>query len=67
MGEFLYYTLGLLLCPEGVCEFETDGYPNYLDSGHLTRTGVECKKCCGRTPMETLEDGKSIWQEKLVA
>jgi transposase InsO family protein len=25
------------------------------------------KMCCGRTPMETLEDGKSIWQEKLVA
>ncbi len=24
------------------------------------------KMCCGRTPMETLEDGKSIWQEKLV-
>lgn len=25
------------------------------------------KMCCGRTPMETLEYGKSIWQEKLVA
>ena len=25
------------------------------------------KMCCGRTPMETLEDGKLIWQEKLVA
>jgi transposase InsO family protein len=25
------------------------------------------KMCCGRTPMETLEDGKKIWQEKLVA
>lgn len=24
------------------------------------------KMCCGRTPMETLEDGKQIWQEKLV-
>jgi len=24
------------------------------------------KMCCGRTPMETLEDGKSIWQEKFV-
>lgn len=22
------------------------------------------KMCCGRTPMETLEDGKQIWQEK---
>ena len=25
------------------------------------------KMCCGRTPMETLEDGKGIWQEKLIA
>lgn len=25
------------------------------------------KMCCGRTPMETLEKGKEIWQEKLVA
>jgi len=23
--------------------------------------------CCGGTPMETLEDGKRIWQDKLVA
>lgn len=25
------------------------------------------KMCCGRTPLETLEDGKKIWQEKMVA
>jgi len=24
------------------------------------------KMCCGRTPMETLEDGKQIWQEKWI-
>ena len=24
------------------------------------------KMCCGRTPMETLEDGKKIWQEKFI-
>ena len=24
------------------------------------------KMCCGRTPLATLEDGKQIWQEKLV-
>lgn len=24
------------------------------------------KMCCGRTPMETLVDGKQIWQEKLI-
>jgi transposase InsO family protein len=25
------------------------------------------KMCCGRAPMQTLEDGKQIWQEKFVA
>ena len=25
------------------------------------------KMCCGRTPMQTLEDGKRIWREKFVA
>lgn len=25
------------------------------------------KMCCGRTPMATLEDGKTIWKEKFVA
>lgn len=25
------------------------------------------KMCCGRTPIETLEDGKSLWKEKLLA
>lgn len=24
------------------------------------------KQCCGRTPMQTLEDGKTIWKEKFV-
>ncbi|MGI9570955.1 MAG: integrase core domain-containing protein, partial [Desulfobulbia bacterium] len=24
------------------------------------------KMCCGRTPMETLLDGKQIWQEKFI-
>ena len=24
------------------------------------------KMCCGRTPMETLEDGKKLWEEKLI-
>lgn len=25
------------------------------------------KMCCGRTPNETLEDGKSLWKEKMIA
>ena len=38
---------------------------NWLDyyNNELTHQG---KQCCGRTPMETLLDGKSIWKEKFV-
>ncbi|OQX34724.1 MAG: IS481 family transposase, partial [Oceanospirillales bacterium LUC14_002_19_P2] len=25
------------------------------------------KRCCGRTPMGTLLDGKQIWKEKFIA
>jgi hypothetical protein len=25
------------------------------------------KMCCGRTPLQTLEDGKQIWKKKFVA
>ena len=38
----------------------------WLDKYNYERTH-QGKMCCGRTPMETLEDGKNIWQEKLVA
>ena len=38
----------------------------WLDYYNNERTH-QGKMCCGRTPMETLEDGKSIWKEKLVA
>jgi len=38
----------------------------WLDYYNNERTH-QGKMCCGRTPMETLKDGKSIWQEKLVA
>jgi len=31
-----------------------------------TRRTHQGKMCCGRTPMETLIDGKSIWMEKFV-
>ena len=39
---------------------------NWMDTYNDERTH-QGKMCCGRTPMETLEDGKNIWQEKLVA
>lgn len=37
----------------------------WLDVYNNERTH-QGKKCCGRTPMETLLDGKSIWKEKFV-
>jgi len=38
----------------------------WMDTYNNDRTH-QGKMCCGRTPMEPLEDGKNIWQEKLVA
>lgn len=37
----------------------------WLDYYNNERTH-QGKKCCGRTPMQTLLDGKSIWKEKFV-
>ena len=52
----LYTSLGEL-------QEDLDVWLNYYNNDR-THQG---KMCCGRTPMETLDDGKSIWQEKLVA
>lgn len=38
----------------------------WLDYYNNERTH-QGKMCCGRTPIETLEDGKKIWKEKYVA
>jgi len=38
----------------------------WLDYYNNERTH-QGKMCCGCIPMETLEDGKQIWQEKFVA
>ncbi|MEJ1296790.1 MAG: IS481 family transposase [Candidatus Sedimenticola sp. (ex Thyasira tokunagai)] len=37
----------------------------WLDIYNTERTH-QGKKCCGRTPMQTLLDGKTIWKEKFV-
>lgn len=37
---------------------------NWLEHYNNQRTH-QGKMCCGRTPMETLLDGKKIWQEKV--
>lgn len=41
---------------------DLDEWMNYYNNSR-THQG---KICCGRTPMETLRDGKEIWQEKLI-
>lgn len=38
---------------------------DWLDEYNYHRTH-QGKMCCGRTPIETLEDGKGIWREKFV-
>lgn len=38
----------------------------WLDEYNNERTH-QGKMCCGRTPMETLEDGKKLWMEKFIA
>ena len=45
-------------------ELQTD-LDIWLDYYNNERTH-QGKKCCGRTPMETLLDGKHIWKEKFV-
>ena len=39
---------------------------NWLEHYNNQRTH-QGKMCCGRTPMETLLEGKKIWQEKIGA
>lgn len=41
---------------------DLDEWINYYNN-ERTHQG---KMCCGRTPIETLNDGKTIWQEKLI-
>jgi transposase InsO family protein len=41
---------------------DLDEWINYYNN-ERTHQG---KMCCGRTPMETLQDGKQIWQDKFV-
>jgi len=47
---------------ESLDDLQTD-LDNWLDYYNNERTH-QGKMCCGRTPMETLLDGKQIWLEK---
>lgn len=44
-------------------QFDLDEWLDYYNN-ERTHQG---KVCCGRTPIQTLEDGKQIWKEKFVA
>lgn len=48
-----------------IAELQTD-LDNWLDYYNTERTH-QGKMCCGRTPMDTLLDGKRIWKEKFIA
>ena len=48
-----------------IAELQTD-LDSWLDYYNNERTH-QGKMCCGRTPMDTLLDGKKIWKEKFVA
>lgn len=50
---------------ESIEELQND-LDEWLDYYNTERTH-QGKMCCGRTPMETLLDGKSIWKEKFIA
>jgi transposase InsO family protein len=45
-------------------ELQTD-LDEWLEYYNNERTH-QGKRCCGRTPMETLQDGKTIWKEKFL-
>jgi transposase InsO family protein len=49
---------------ESIEDLQTD-LDNWLDYYNTERTH-QGKMCCGRTPMDTLLDGKRIWKEKFV-
>ena len=44
-------------------QMDLDDWINYYNS-ERTHQG---KMCCGRTPMQTLMDGKEVWDEKVKA
>lgn len=48
-----------------IAELQTD-LDSWLDYYNNERTH-QGKMCCGRTPMDTLLDGKMIWKEKFIA
>ena len=49
---------------EGIDELQKD-LDEWIYSYNNERTH-QGKMCCGRTPMQTLTDGKQIWKEKLI-
>lgn len=64
LNEFYQVTFRKKIYPD-IKMLQTD-LDHWLDKYNNERTH-QGKMCCGRTPMETLEDGKKICEEKMVA
>ena len=61
LNEFYQVTFRKKLYADmGELQKDLDEWMEYFNNDR-THQG---KKCCGRTPLETLLDGKSIWAEK---
>ena len=64
LQEFYQVTFRKKIYPDiETLQIDLDEWLKYYNT-ERTHQG---KMCCGRTPMETLEEGKGIWQEKLIA
>ena len=50
-------------CDTALAELQAD-LDVWMDSYNSERTH-QGKMCCGRTPMQTLLDGKQLWMEKV--
>lgn len=64
LQEFYQVTFRKKIYPS-IAELQTD-LDSWLDYYNNERTH-QGKMCCGRTPMDTLLDGKRIWKEKFIA
>ena len=62
LQEFYQVSFRKKLYTGGIEELQND--PDAWLVHYNTARTHQGKMCCGRTPMETLEDGKKLWQDK---
>lgn len=61
--EFSHVTLGLIPKILKNLQADLDDWLEYYNGDHTHQRQMRC----GKTPMETREKGKEIWQKKLAA